>query len=112
MKAISCAPRAQYDSRANGQIEASQHRITHAATPSHNSEHPYVKILFQTCGVSYFEQNGCQIEIKPGDCLAYDVSCPHTIISPSLLFGELTVKRADTSKDKLPDYPAPPLSKK
>ena len=32
-----------------------------------------------------------------------------TIISPSLLFGELEVKRADTSKDKLPDYPAPTL---
>jgi len=36
---------------------------------------------------------------------------PTTIISPSLLFGELEVKRADTSKDKLPDYPAPPLKK-
>ena len=35
-----------------------------------------------------------------------------TIISPSLLFDELEVKRADTSKDKLPDYPAPPLEKK
>jgi hypothetical protein len=34
-----------------------------------------------------------------------------TIISPSLLFGELEVKRADTSKDKLPDYPPPPLKK-
>ena len=38
-------------------------------------------------------------------------SAPTTIISPSLLFGELEVKRADTSKDKLPDYPAPPLKK-
>jgi len=36
---------------------------------------------------------------------------PTTIISPSLLFGELQVKRADTSKDKLPDYPPPPLKK-
>lgn len=35
-----------------------------------------------------------------------------TVISPSLLFGELTVKRADTSKDKLPDYPPPPLTKR
>jgi len=35
---------------------------------------------------------------------------PNTVISPSLLFGELEVKRADTSKDKLPQYPAPPLS--
>jgi len=36
---------------------------------------------------------------------------PATIISPSLLFDELEVKRADTSKDKLPEYPAPPLTK-
>ena len=34
---------------------------------------------------------------------------PTTVICPSLLFDELEVKRADTSKDKLPDYPAPPL---
>jgi TldD protein len=36
---------------------------------------------------------------------------PTTIICPSLLFDELEVKRADTSKDKLPEYPAPPLKK-
>lgn len=36
---------------------------------------------------------------------------PETIISPSLLFDELEVKRADTSKDKLPEYPAPDLKK-
>src|SRR6202045_2159739 len=35
-----------------------------------------------------------------------------TVISPSLLFDELEVKRADPSKDKLPDSPAPPLDKK
>jgi predicted Zn-dependent protease len=35
---------------------------------------------------------------------------PATVISPSLLFDELEVKRADTSKDKLPEYPAPPLA--
>ena len=35
-----------------------------------------------------------------------------TVISPSLLFDELQVKRADTSKDKLPDYPPPSLEKK
>jgi TldD protein len=34
---------------------------------------------------------------------------PQTIIAPSLLFDELEVKRADTSKDKLPEYPAPGL---
>jgi hypothetical protein len=37
---------------------------------------------------------------------------PQTIIAPSLLFDELEVKRADTSKDKLPEYPAPPLARK
>jgi len=36
---------------------------------------------------------------------------PQTIICPSLLFDELEVKRADTSKEKLPEYPAPELSK-
>ena len=36
---------------------------------------------------------------------------PTTVISPSLLFDELEVKRADTSKDKLPEYPPPPLRK-
>jgi predicted Zn-dependent protease len=34
---------------------------------------------------------------------------PATVISPSLLFDELQVKRADTSRDKLPEYPPPPL---
>lgn len=34
-----------------------------------------------------------------------------TIIAPSLLFDELEVKRADTSKEKLPEYPAPTLKK-
>jgi TldD protein len=36
---------------------------------------------------------------------------PQTVISPSLLFDELEVKRADTSKEKLPEYPAPELKK-
>ena len=40
------------------------------------------------------------------------VGVPTTIIAPSLLFDEMEVKRADTSKDKLPDYPAPPIEKK
>jgi TldD protein len=33
-----------------------------------------------------------------------------TIVSPSVLFDELEVKRADNTKEKLPDYPAPALS--
>jgi TldD protein len=34
---------------------------------------------------------------------------PHSIVSPSILFDELEIKRVTTNKDKLPDYPAPPL---
>jgi AraC-like DNA-binding protein len=73
------------------QIEASQHRIAHSISRVRLSEHPYVKILFQTHGISYFEQNGRHIEVTPGDCLAYDVSCPHTIISPSLTRHEVVI---------------------
>src|SRR5689334_10301419 len=61
------------------QIEVSQDRI---APRLKVSEHPYVKILFQTHGICYFEHDGRRIELAPGDCLAYDVSCPHTIVSP------------------------------
>jgi AraC family transcriptional activator of tynA and feaB len=71
------------------QIEASQHRI--AQMRARLGEHPFVKILFQTHGNSYFEQNGRRIEVKPGDCLAYDVSCPHTIVSPSLTRHEVVI---------------------
>jgi TldD protein len=35
---------------------------------------------------------------------------PTTIVSPSLLFGELEIQRSENTKDKLPDYPPPPLS--
>jgi AraC family transcriptional regulator, positive regulator of tynA and feaB len=73
------------------QIEASQHRIAHTDWRIRSSEHPYIKILFQTYGVSYFEQDGRRIEVGPGDCLAYDVSCPHTIISPTLTRHEVVI---------------------
>jgi predicted Zn-dependent protease len=33
-----------------------------------------------------------------------------TVIAPALLFDDLEVKRADTTKDKLPEYAPPPLS--
>jgi AraC family transcriptional regulator, positive regulator of tynA and feaB len=73
------------------QIEVSQHRIAHTDWRIRSSEHPYIKILFQTYGVSYFEQDGRRIEVMPGDCLAYDVSCPHTITSPALTRHEVVV---------------------
>src|SRR5206468_5276790 len=73
------------------QIEASQHRIAHTVSGTKLSEHPYVKILFQTYGISHFEQGGRRIELMPGDCLAYDVSCPHTIVSPALTRHEVVI---------------------
>lgn len=73
------------------QIEVSQHRIAHPVSRARASEHPFVKILFQTHGVSHFEQNGRHIDLMPGDYLAYDVSCPHTIISPSLTRHEVVI---------------------
>ena len=73
------------------QIEVSQHRIAQTASRAKSSQHPYVKILFQTHGISYFEQNGRHNEVLPGDCLAYDVSCPHTIVSPGLTRHEVVI---------------------
>src|SRR6201991_5267638 len=46
------------------QIEASQHRIAYTASHPELGGHPFIKILFQTYGISHFEQNGCQIQIK------------------------------------------------
>ena len=38
------------------------------------------------------------------------LNIPHSIVSPSTLFDELQVKRANANKEKLPEYPAPPLA--
>jgi len=73
------------------QIEASQHRLAHTASRTKPNAHPFVKILFQTYGTSYFEQDGRRMELMPGDCLAYDVSCPHTIVSPTLTRHEVVI---------------------
>jgi AraC family transcriptional regulator, positive regulator of tynA and feaB len=73
------------------QIEISQHRIAHPVSRARTGEHPFVKILFQTHGVSHFEQNGSHFNLMPGDCLAYDVSSPHTIVSPSLTRHEVVI---------------------
>jgi AraC family transcriptional regulator, positive regulator of tynA and feaB len=73
------------------QIEASQHRLAHTAAHAGLGRHPFVKILFQTYGISHFEQGGRRIDLTPGDCLAYDVSCPHTIISPGFTRHEVVI---------------------
>ncbi len=36
------------------------------------------------------------------------LNVPHSIVTPSILFDELEVKRQDIQKSKLPEYPAPP----
>jgi len=38
------------------------------------------------------------------------LNIPHSIVTPSILFDELEVKRQDTEKSKLPEYPAPPVT--
>jgi AraC family transcriptional regulator, positive regulator of tynA and feaB len=73
------------------QIEASQHRLAHTASRAKLDAHPFVKILFQTHGISHFEQDGRRIELMPGDCLTYDVSSPHTIVSPTLTRHEVVI---------------------
>ncbi|MFZ0963956.1 MAG: metallopeptidase TldD-related protein [Terriglobia bacterium] len=35
---------------------------------------------------------------------------PHSVVSPSILFDELGVKREDKNKSTLPEYPPPPLT--
>ena len=35
---------------------------------------------------------------------------PSAIVAPSVLFGELEIQRANHTREKLPQYPAPALS--
>ena len=37
------------------------------------------------------------------------LAIPHSVVSPPLLFDELEVKRVDQNKEKLPEYPTPPI---
>jgi AraC family transcriptional activator of tynA and feaB len=82
------------------QIETSQHRIAHTISRAKLSDHPFVKIHFQTYGVSYFEQESRRIDVMPGDCLAYDVSCPHEIVSPALTRHEVVIVPKDLLQER------------
>jgi TldD protein len=42
----------------------------------------------------------------------HPLNIPHSVVTPSILFDELEVKRANANKDKLPDYPAPAVASK
>src|SRR3981189_3807540 len=81
-------------------MEASTQRLPPTVSRARSGKHPFVKILFQTYGISHFEQSGHRIEIMPGDCLAYDVSCPHTIISPSLTRQEVVIVPKDLLEER------------
>src|SRR4051812_23506423 len=61
------------------QIEASRHRVAHAPSRVRHSEHPFVKILFQTHGISQFEQDGRRIEI--GRAIASSTTSTHRTAS-------------------------------
>jgi hypothetical protein len=39
------------------------------------------------------------------------LNVPHSIVTPSILFDELEVKRQDIQKSKLPEYTAPPAAR-
>jgi AraC-like DNA-binding protein len=82
------------------QIEVTQHRVAHPVSRVQSCAHPYVKILFQTHGTSYFEQSDRRIELMPGDCLAYDVSCPHTIISPGYTRHDVVIVPTELLKER------------
>jgi microcin-processing metallopeptidase PmbA/TldD-like protein len=48
--------------------------------------------------------------IAAGDDMNIDnlpTAIPHSIVTPSVLFDELEVKRSEARRDKLPEYPAP-----
>jgi len=37
---------------------------------------------------------------------------PRSIVAPSLLFGDLEIQKAEATREKQPQYPAPPLKAK
>jgi AraC family transcriptional regulator, positive regulator of tynA and feaB len=73
------------------QIEASPHRLVHTASRATPDGYPFVQVHFQTYGILHFEQSGHRIELIPGDCLAYNLSSPHTIVSPMQTRHEVVI---------------------
>jgi AraC family transcriptional regulator, positive regulator of tynA and feaB len=63
-------------------IEATRHRIALTPALARTEKHPVVKVVLQERGTSIYEQGGERVVVSPGDCLAYDVSCPHVVTSP------------------------------
>jgi len=64
-------------------IVATPHCMALPADANEADQHAVVKIVLQLRGSSIFEQDASRVYINAGDCLAYDVSRPHTIVSPT-----------------------------
>jgi AraC family transcriptional regulator, positive regulator of tynA and feaB len=62
-------------------IVASSHKLE--LTDEHLARQAAVKIVLQLRGTSIFEQGGTQVYVNAGDCFGYDVSRPHSIVSPT-----------------------------
>lgn len=65
-----------------GDISASRHRVTSSPDRAIDARKATVKVVYQTAGISIYQQGGVELTVKPGDCVAYDVSRPHAVISP------------------------------
>ena len=74
------------------QIEASQHRIAHTAV-ARKIERTSLRQdpVPDATEFPISSRTAAASTSVPGDCLAYDVSCPHTIISPSLTRHEVVI---------------------
>jgi len=76
----------------------SRHRIAHPVSRAKASEHPFVKILFQTYGISHFEQNGHKLLAAAG--------CEEALLLADLYPGAIRLAIAnlpdgDSSRDWL-----------
>ena len=65
-------------------IVASPHRVTLPPQWAAPDRHAVIKVLLQLRGNSVFEQDRQRLIVRPGDCIAYDVSRPHAIVNSTL----------------------------
>lgn len=65
-------------------IVASPHRVALPHEWMGPNRHASIKVLLQLRGCSILEQDSQRVTVGPGDCIAYDVSRPHSIVSPTL----------------------------
>lgn len=65
-------------------IVASPHRVALPQDWAGPDRHASIKVLLQLRGSSILEQDSQRVTVDPGDCIAYDVSRPHSIVSPTL----------------------------